>query len=126
MSKCKRATNTPPSTAHLGFGRCWNGWAGRIGQPLSAEVATGAPKATWPAPSKKGSGVCSSNNFDELKSHWGWGGFTAQDLKRCRFMARMTALVYNWWSLFLRLADPASTPNRLLVAARCCCMRRLD
>ena len=24
------------------------------------------------------------NNFDELKNHWGWGGFTTQDLKRCR------------------------------------------
>ena len=48
----------------------------------------------------------SENNFDELKNHWGWGGFTTQDLKRCRFMARMTALVYNWWSLFVRLADP--------------------
>jgi hypothetical protein len=46
------------------------------------------------------------NNFDELKNHWGWGGFTTQDLKRCRFMARMTALAYNWWSLFVRLADP--------------------
>ena len=47
------------------------------------------------------------NNFDELKNHWGWGGFTTQDLKRCRFMARMNALVYNWWSLFVRLADPS-------------------
>jgi hypothetical protein len=46
------------------------------------------------------------NNFDELKNHWGWGGFTTQDIKRCRFMARMTALVYNWWSLFVRLANP--------------------
>jgi hypothetical protein len=46
------------------------------------------------------------NPFDELKNHWGWGGFTTQDLKRCRFMARITALVYNWWSLFVRLAEP--------------------
>jgi len=46
------------------------------------------------------------NNFDELKNHWGWGGFTTQDLKRCRYMARMTALIYNWWSLFVRLANP--------------------
>ncbi|MGH8652831.1 MAG: hypothetical protein ACREYE_11985 [Gammaproteobacteria bacterium] len=22
------------------------------------------------------------NPFDELKNHWGWGGFTTQDLKR--------------------------------------------
>ncbi len=46
------------------------------------------------------------NNFDELKNHWGWGGFTTQDLKRCRLMARTTALIYNWWSLFVRLACP--------------------
>jgi hypothetical protein len=46
------------------------------------------------------------NNFDELKNHWGWGGFTTQDLKRCRLMARIVALIYNWWSLFVRLADP--------------------
>ena len=36
------------------------------------------------------------NNFDELKNHWGWGGFTTQELKRCRLLARPTALVYNW------------------------------
>jgi hypothetical protein len=46
------------------------------------------------------------NPFDELKHHWGWGGFTTSDIKRCRFMARITALTYNWWSLFVRLADP--------------------
>lgn len=46
------------------------------------------------------------NNYDELKNHWGWGGFTTRDLKRCRLMARMVALIYNWWSLFVRLADP--------------------
>ena len=26
------------------------------------------------------------NPFDELKNHWGWGGFTTRDLKRCRFI----------------------------------------
>ena len=34
------------------------------------------------------------------------GGFTTRDLKRCRHMARLIALNYNWWSLFVRLADP--------------------
>ena len=48
----------------------------------------------------------SENPFDELKNHWGWGGFTTQDLKRCRFMARLTTLTYNGWSLLVRLADP--------------------
>ena len=46
------------------------------------------------------------NAFDELKNHWGWGGFTTQDLKRTQITARMTAIVYNWWSLFARLVDP--------------------
>lgn len=46
------------------------------------------------------------NNFDELKNQWGWGGYTTQDLKRCRLMARIVALIYNWWSLFVRLARP--------------------
>lgn len=49
----------------------------------------------------------SENSFDELKNHWGWGGFTTHDLRRCRLMARTVALVYNWWSLFVRLANPA-------------------
>ena len=46
------------------------------------------------------------NNFDELKNHWGWGGFTTRDLQRCRLIARIVALIYNWWTLFVRLADP--------------------
>jgi len=46
------------------------------------------------------------NNFDELKNQWGWGGFTTQDLARCRLMARLVATVYNWWTLFVRLAQP--------------------
>jgi len=48
----------------------------------------------------------SENVFDELKNQWGWAGFTTRDLKRCQIMARLIALVYDWWSLFARLADP--------------------
>jgi hypothetical protein len=62
------------------------------------------------------------NAFDELKNQWGWGGFTTQDLKRCRLLAGVVALVYNWWSLFVRLADPdhhreAITTRPLLLTA---------
>jgi hypothetical protein len=46
------------------------------------------------------------NNFDEIKNQWGWGGYTTHDLKRCQIMARVVALIYNWWSLFVRLAIP--------------------
>ena len=48
------------------------------------------------------------NNFDELKNQWGWCGYTTQDLKRCRLMAKTTALIYNWWTIFSRLANPHS------------------
>lgn len=46
------------------------------------------------------------NAFDELKNQWGWGGFTTHDLARCQLAARTVALIYNWWSLFVRLAHP--------------------
>jgi hypothetical protein len=62
------------------------------------------------------------NVFDELKNQWGWGGFTTQDLTRCRLLAGTVALAYNWWSLFARLADPehhreAITSRPLLLSA---------
>jgi hypothetical protein len=53
------------------------------------------------------------NNFDELKNQWGWGGFTTHDLKRCRLLAGCVALVFNWWSLFVRLADPDHRPEAI-------------
>lgn len=46
------------------------------------------------------------NSFDELKNQWGWGGYTSHDIKSCRLMARMIALIYNWWNLYVRLASP--------------------
>lgn len=46
------------------------------------------------------------NIFDELKNQWGWGGFTTQDIKRSSLMARLVALIYNWWNIFCRLAVP--------------------
>ena len=48
----------------------------------------------------------SENTFDELKNQWGWAGFTTRDVARCQIMARLVALVYDWWTLFVRLADP--------------------
>ena len=46
------------------------------------------------------------NNFDELKNQWGWGGYTTRDVKSCRLMSRIIALIYNWWNLYVRLALP--------------------
>ena len=64
------------------------------------------------------------NVLDELKNQWGLSGFTTQDLNRCRLMARLTALVCNWWNVFVRIAEPAehmeaitSRPELLYVIA---------
>ena len=46
------------------------------------------------------------NGFDELKNQWGWGGYTTQDIERCNLSAQAVALVYNWWSWYMRLAHP--------------------
>ncbi len=64
----------------------------------------------------------SENIFDELKNQWGWGGFTTNDLARCRLAARLLALFYDWWNIFVRLAEPdrhreAITSRPLLLSA---------
>jgi len=61
------------------------------------------------------------NGFDELKNQWGWGGYTTHDLERCNLCARAVALIYNWWSWYVRLAHPkarleAITSRPLLLA----------
>jgi hypothetical protein len=68
------------------------------------------------------------NGFDELKNQWGWGGFTTRDLARCKLAAQTVALVYNWWSIFTRLAAPdkhleAITSRPLLLAGIAECTR---
>jgi hypothetical protein len=46
------------------------------------------------------------NNFDELKNDWGWGGFNSRKLRRTQIMASLVGIVYNWWNIFCRLAEP--------------------
>jgi len=53
------------------------------------------------------------NVLDELKNQWGLSGFTTKDLKRCKVMARMTALVCNWWNVFVRIAEPTEHKEAL-------------
>ena len=62
------------------------------------------------------------NVYDELKNQWGWGGFMTRDMHRCQVMVRLNAIVYNWWSLFVRCAEPnrpreAITSRPLLLSA---------
>jgi hypothetical protein len=49
-------------------------------------------------------------------------GFATPDLSRCRLLAGTVGLVYKWWSLFARLANPgryreAITARPLLLSA---------
>lgn len=44
------------------------------------------------------------NTVDELQNQWGWGGFTTQDLARCRIMGRLVDAV--------RAARPAAQALR--------------
>lgn len=46
------------------------------------------------------------NIFDELKNQWGWSGYCTQDIFRSQVMTRIIAIIYNWWSFFVTLADP--------------------
>ena len=53
------------------------------------------------------------------RTYW-WAGLTTQDHQRCQILARIVALIYNWWSLFTRLASPnrhteATTSRPLLL-----------
>lgn len=62
------------------------------------------------------------NGFDEPKNQWGWGCYSTQDIERCNLSAQTVALVYNWWSWYVRLAHPkarleAIASRPLLLAA---------
>lgn len=46
------------------------------------------------------------NTFADLKNDWAWGGFTTQDQGRNQLMARLVALVYTWWNIFVRQISP--------------------
>jgi len=48
------------------------------------------------------------NGFDEIKNQWGWGGYITHDIERCALSASAVALIYNWWSWYVRLANPKS------------------
>ena len=40
------------------------------------------------------------------RDQWGWGGYTTHDIERCALSAGAVALIYNWWSWYVRLAHP--------------------
>ena len=87
-------------------------------------TSTDAELLTLAGPYRRRADV--ENVLDELKNHWGWGGFTTKDLNRTRITARMTALVYDWWSLFVRLIDPMTPREAIPSRPRLSAFRRLS
>ena len=69
-------------------------------------LVTSLPDEVWSVAQHYRDRGDAENNFDELKNQWGWAGFTTQDRKRCQIMGRIIALVYNWWTIFMRLGMP--------------------
>jgi hypothetical protein len=63
----------------------------------------------------------SENIFDELKNQWGWGGFVTQDVARCQLAARLVALFYDWWNIFVRLVEP-DRHMEAITSRPCSCM----
>ena len=60
------------------------------------------------------------NVFDETKNQWGWSGFMTEDMRRCTTVMRLTAILFNLWNIFTRLADPgkhmeATTSRPMLI-----------
>src|SRR5271166_4287866 len=70
----------------------------------SDRVSSGVHQTGVPRPSGAVKGI---PIFHEYRNQWGWGGFTTHDLARCRLAARLLALFYDWWTIFVRLVDPS-------------------
>jgi len=78
-------------------------WSGRI-----AVLITSLDKVAYPThcmPKQYRDRGDAENNYDELKNQWGWCGFTSRKLAPSRLMANLIALIYNWWSLYVRFYD---------------------
>ena len=73
---------------------------GRLQLQLPKSINTRQGKAKPKVPSDNS---LTENMFDELKNQWGWTGYTTRDTKRSQLMARLVALVYNWWGIFTRM-----------------------
>ncbi len=95
------------------------GWLLNLEEPVSTaswEYAVVVCSATLPldaVPTLYAERADCENVLDELKNQWGLSGFTTKDLKRCKVMARLTALVCNWWNVFVRLAEPTAHKEAL-------------
>jgi len=78
-------------------------WCGKIAVLVSSLAEEAFPTTSMPRHYRERADA--ENNYDELKNQWGWAGFTTRKLAPSRIMANLVALIYNWWSLYLRFYD---------------------
>lgn len=85
----------------------WHGtpapWSGRIAVLVTSLDPKAYPAAAIARLYRERADA--ENAFDELKNQWGWSGYTTRELGSCRLTANLIALIYNWWSLYVRFYD---------------------
>ena len=110
MIVLRRKLREPPAPPEPDGGQVWlPGWVlehrGGDGYEHAVLVTSWEEKELLAVAQAYRDRADTENMFDELKNQWGWTGFSRQDLKRSQLMARLVALIFNWWSLFTRIAS---------------------
>lgn len=86
-----------------GWDACATPWGGKIAVLVTSLDERSFPTVAMPRHYRERADA--ENCFDELKNQWGWAGYTSRRLASCQIMANFIALVYNWWSLYVRFYD---------------------
>ena len=97
-----RQSRLPQATGE-GWDACATPWSGKIAVLVTSLEAQAYPAIAMPRHYRDRADA--ENCFDEIKNQWGWNGYTSRRLTSCRLMANLIALVYNWWTLYLRFYD---------------------
>lgn len=92
-----------PQAVGEGWDACATPWSGKIAVLVTSLDAQAYPAIAMPRHYRDRADA--ENCFDEIKNQWGWNGYTSRRLTSCRLMANLIALVYNWWTLYLRFYD---------------------
>ena len=78
-------------------------WCGKISVLVSSLDERTFPTREMPRHYRERADA--ENSFDELKNQWGWNGYGSKRLASSRMMANLVALIYNWWTLYVRFYD---------------------
>lgn len=97
-----RQSHLPHATGE-GWDACTAPWSGKIAVLVTSLDAQAYPATAMPRHYRDRSDA--ENCFDEIKNQWGWNGYTSRRLASSQLMANLVALVYNWWTLYLRFYD---------------------